>query len=423
MPIYIRSGDIELAFGVSWMPEASNKGEQAAFVRKRNPNYSVTCQVAEASRFGVARRTKLEKQKIPVFSAAFLFTQYLQNIAQTHGHDDFDTAILAIKIRENDVAIVALLDGQIYRDEVVKLVDAEKTISGLGIETNRSFVPFSNLDILPDASPFSIDSLEVDEKRSGELKPIRNIRKGFVVTSILIAFLAAVGFIGHSQYRKSIAEDEAAQNKVDPVKAYSENLERSLSSAGWEGKSAYDSHWLAISVNPISLAGWDLQTVDCTRMNCRLKWKRLNGSNQDFQNSNVKGNTIYNTDGTILSSLDLKGMSSRLIPAAFPRSKEFSISVASWDQDNKPLSDISGLTYVLTPPAIYALPAGTTADQIPTSLAVLSGRITITTRLGVFAEVLRDIPANIALSGINFDLTGGSGGSKVTISGEYFVKP
>lgn len=434
MPIFKKINGIEVGFGLAWMADNKGKKAEAAFVNARKANYQLRYAIGGQLTFAAARYIGKQAAKREVFAGAAMFAAWVANHnaqnAEEGGSVWEGQSLLALKISEGadgaegQVALIALLKNEVYRDTVIDESLVADAVAELINETGFDFDQFSNLPgTLPEAAPFHMEYLVRGTNiKLAKMTPVRSVSLVKVMGYATVA-LAIVGGVAAWQVQKKRAAEAAEQQHVDPVQAYEANAAPMLAKAILGGQAASTGIWGSVARLETSSAGWTLTRIDCDRQACKQFWKRKNGTNADFQAAHQGSGTVYfpAKDSAELT-VPVKAAMTAVPRKELPTRADVEMKYTSLDQALQPMAATAAVSYTVEPPAVFGLPPEVQAADLPKGVAVLRGKITITAPIGFYPGMLLELPSNISVARMDIALQGGVSGSTVTLTGDYFAK-
>lgn len=438
MPIKININNRHLIFGLSWMPsgKANSKREKREFANKRNSNIGVTVYAAGKTLFGAARLTTFDKKekKQTAYSGAALFLLFAIRHAKENESEnsadgakyilvaDFSDSQSSIK---DEVAIVVVANGIIYKDVLIKISDVKDSISEIENEVGADFNIFTNIrekeKLFPDAEDIKLaDLLKLDLENSA-VKNIADISKSIKSAAFIIFLLSCVGYYGFSLYQNHEKESEII-SPIDPNIEYQASVLEKLKRVGFCGSTAISEVWIKNGNIDVSRAGFMLRKIDCDGQQCKFKWVRANGFTKDFADAKKTGEDLLIIDAEnaeIVRKVKTSPLSLEL--EKLPSEKDFALKIITREQKFEALKAQVMISIKIGKPAIFGITNGIQISALRAEGITKSGKITIGAPMGLAAEVIGELPTNVAISNIRVTLDNYKK-PVVEITGEYFVK-
>jgi hypothetical protein len=320
------------------------------------------------------------------------------------------------------VALVAIVDGEIYRDLVVTDSDAEKTIKEIAGETGVDFEVFSNLgERLPESAPIEIRTLLSGQAKQAQMTPLSTLNWG-ALAAFTLSLAAVAGAAGYWYYIQEQAEVDKNSAQVDPVSAYQANILLLTKNIQFSGLLAATQLWPKIASNDSVSVGWNLQRVDCTRTQCKESWKRNTGTNADFAAAHKSCNTYFVDENNIEYVCPIKTIGGALNIKTLPSMEEFNLKYISLNQQLSPLASVVKIQFAIEKPVAFGIPEQVSLADIPPKSVIKKGKIGVKAPLGMYPDMFAELPVNMNVERVDINLQGGVAAANVNITGEYFVK-
>ncbi|MCC7684714.1 hypothetical protein [Janthinobacterium sp. FW305-128] len=444
MPTQIIINNRRLIFGLSWMPagKAHSKRDKNDFAKKRNANISSGLDIGDKVVFGATRFITTEKngKKQPAYSGAALFLLWSGRHARDNASESTDSQAQYILVAElhdskanirDEVSLVAISGGSIYRDILIKASDISRTLQEISNEIGSKEVGgdieiFSNIDthetLLPGSKFFEIKELLEFDIKLAALKNITD-KKAYAKTALVsITIFACAGYYFFDAYKTRKTEEENAV-VTDPNIDYQKSLAQSLTKVGFSSSTASKEIWQKIGVIDLNRAGSFVRRIDCNKEQCKFKWVRSKfGLIKNFAEAKKPDEklTIINQD----TYETLKTFKTDVVSVDFSKLKtadDFTISTNNREQKLEALKNHASITFKIEKPVAFGLPNGIQASSLRANSIIRSGKISINFPLGLASEIINTIPNNIGITNISVILDDYKK-PLVEVKGEYFVK-
>jgi len=296
-------------------------------------------------------------------------------VAQTLDSKDF-LFVHPLNDDDDKMIIFGVRDGRPIIDRIVEKEMTEAIAHDfLKEKTHSAVVVIGHWPDLPSDFPLDqplslTDCLEsVGSSREAAATLIRAKSNGIKVNKMLLALIvitaamAGGGYYGYQWYLESQVVE------VDPVEVYVEDVRETFRMQTAKGGGAYaDAMHGLITGLVVNAAGWQLQTIDCSGMSCRLVRARGIGADID---------PILTSEATIeLKDVPIAKETVRLPTARPPRDVRlipiksfYELSLARLMQ----LADYGLTPKVEAPTDLVDLPDGVSRSEIPEAYRIQRG--------------------------------------------------
>lgn len=421
-----------LAFGLTWVTISHPKNEfreRITLSRSVQAEYRVRYADKEI-KYGLARQVNDyvgQQPKGTLLSAALLFSSYT-TITSTS-----ENSLLIYQIDEKKVAIIALLKGTPYLDVVVKFNELDSQLASLFQEGHADFNVYGNIPTYVRQSLSSSDLLSVSTSAHALVQftdPIKRIRR----MGIIVIVLGVIGSFGVWKMTKANHEaEEAAKNRIDPIQIYTENCQRLLASANFNGEAALNTIWQVIKKREINVAGWSLKNIKCTPTQCEELWQQKKNSFGNFallrqrvhlpQTINLQANGENSVIHYPLTFPSVK-VKTALVQSTLPQKEALWIELMSQQQRLKRINP--ALVFTPKSPKISGLNSNSNipimASYIPTNLRLYSGEITVSAPLGLATEIFQHHLRNVKIEEISINTFENIRNTSIQIKGTYYAQ-
>lgn len=417
-PKIISIEDNSVVFGMSWgmiRDPKKQKSEAKSFAKRHAANHFVTVAGESALKVGSCNAEKKKGTK-KFFSAAALFSLTFDDAEYSH-------VILVLEL-EKDYALIALDHGLPYADEIVSETEIDGRIESILNETGgrEDYVffggwPTSTVDVR-EFNQF--DLVNLDDTKGAELTAFSE-RKG--VGLLVCGVVIAAGLYGYDfweQEQKRIQLEESQKVKVDPVKLYTESVEKQLSTAFLSPQEISAGIWKTIQSTELNTAGWSLLGIDCNRSACKERWKNKNGTAQELLAAIPLGEKNFAQDGlSVEISKPLQLKFSSINQKSLPLELDYQLWSRKFDDLCRSVK--VKCVFRIKKNEVFGVPKEIQASDVPAEIAILKGDVTIEGPLGLMNE-FTSLQSNVSISNIGMSFEGGVAASKFKIVGDYFVK-
>jgi len=433
MASFLKSNANTVAFGLTWTPAAENKKSAAAFAKRRRFNFQIEVPYGKRSTYGFAQKSPGLKGRKNYLSCAALFffwsAAYARDTASELNGISSDF-LLAFSFKDDShkgskrqVALIAVVNNEIYRDLVVGELDAEKTIKEIKDETGADFEIFSNMpELLPESTPIDLQKLLAGQAKKAQMTALSTVNYS-ALAGFTLGLAAIAGGIAYWYYLQEQAEAEKSAAQIDPIAAYQANILSLTKNIHFSGQTAATQIWPKIGASELTSVGWNLSRIDCSRSQCKESWKRGSGTNADFAAAHKSCNVYFVDENNIEYVCNIKTVGSALNIKTLPSSEEFNLKYISLNQQLSPLASIAKVQFAIEKPVAFGVPEQVTLADIPAKTVMRKGKVSVKAPLGMYPDMFADLPANMTIQRVDINLQGGvSAANVVTVTGEYFVK-
>ncbi|MBK4736082.1 hypothetical protein [Noviherbaspirillum pedocola] len=412
----IPAGTDVLLFGAQWSRVLQGQTEFAKTLelgRKVRARFKARYARSGVVAVGVAPRpaSNAKDRRSSVPCAAILFARHLGQ--EEHG-------IYLWPGAAGGYRLIAIVDGLPYLECEVQSQQVEARIASLQAETQAHFALHGHCAELGGVTPLDLENL-VEGGTSGAMATtFTDTRSLKTIATIATLVLAGIGLNEANKVRlRHIAEDEARILAIDPINAYTENLNGILRTAGFDGKAAFEDWWMPVAPREIVVAGWREKSMLFRVDTAVDTWERLPGTTEGAMREALDGQTHVVTDGKILTSKrHLDTVRSALRRTALPENSAYMGRLHSWQEDLA--GEHIEMTFQI--PQLVGLPPDLMASQIPPRITVARGVLTMKAPLGLLQDTLYHLDPNIAVDELLVEVSGAVEEARFSLKGTYYVK-
>jgi hypothetical protein len=271
------------------------------------------------------------------------------------------------------------------------------------------FVPLT-LEALLDGGDIEASTLQPSKKSAGKNAKLL----------VLLGLVAAVG-VGFIQYQKYAEEQkmlelQKMQQNQNPNAAYKLALERAIPSAGVPSSNVADVFFAGWGQQEVSVAGWELGSVECTPSDCTYKWTVKYGTNEALVKALGKKDYKFSIGGTeaTYSIPHTTTQTKKLQVENLPTFSNFMIDTGSFFQNLRLIQ--AGAT--IADLSFFAAETG--INMAAVTSPVKTGKVTITAKLGLLKDVVSKLPDSVTFQKLVIKTENKE--TTFTLEGNYYVK-
>lgn len=320
---------------------------------------------------------------------------------------------------ENDVAIVAILDGNVVHDVFVKIAavgDIRAKFEEQCARANIAFVTMGRVISLPAVD----EALEWSDflpppRGTGKARfkktitvPVTELKADMPTWMLMTIVLFGLIAVGYWQWDSAMNEKSRLRRlsmqsaPPDPAQLYAVSAAALLAQPVILANEALPELRRQLKSFPTELAGWTLTRIDCAAEGCSAFWQRKSGTYQEFVDRAPKewGQVQLHNDGTkIAHNVPVKLAKTTLeAREKWPLEREFILTVVSkWQRFN----DVK-LGVDLSPSALLAVPPAMRPDvaaALPT--AVWAAKWNVKDSQWWMSEGLYSLPSNVTIENVS----------------------
>jgi len=417
-------GGRNVAFGLEWLTPPGEKPivkERRAMAREAKASHTVLLRVdQDRPVVGVARGLP---RRANAYSAASLFSMKKA------------CAVLVWDLGQRRVAIVGVRNGLpvVGFDTIVPVEEVSTKLGDFARLTQLDLKAFGNIQI----SGFDIEKANLEDMLApiGASKVARlvpaTLPKGLIIGVLIAGATVVAASYGLDYYRSYQADAEAkrrAAAHIDVNIAYRTVLPKVLANAGLRAEHISDMLYTFRSL-PLTHKGWWLHKVVCQQSLCTVTWDINGGTFDTFAEESIPHalstrnqpnfkNIIQ--DFPVSINPGSRGIDAKsLLPQTTFETRVgtmVQLLTGSW-KSGQPLIPV---TLTLGSPAILALPAGATENQIQNPIRV--GTWAMQGKLWM-VKFPASFPAGFTVESLSIEVPPNDPESATaTIEGKYYVK-
>ena len=275
--LFVR-GTTAFVSGLQWTPL---EGNPALFLqRAKAEGHQSYCTTPEAAMVGLLRAMPRAPAKTrgPVLAIALVLAEGL-----SQGGDE----VFAFHIAEGRSCFVALRGGiPVPGFDVVGPTDQilERLVTYLDLPQLENVRRVGAHDLLGSmAEPLDWDTLADVVSGRFRLRRILDYRRiAIVLGSVVVVCGLATWGILHKLEADRLAQEEAARAAKDPNRVYEDQIAGKLQQVQGNGQASLRRALGGLRRVPLRVAGWSLESVECSPSLCTARWARTFGSYADF---------------------------------------------------------------------------------------------------------------------------------------------